>query len=209
MKTSDQTDKIYFGLFGVQQSLPTLKRDKAVEIKTDTGKFQFRFTPLDTIVETIKPLFKREELTLIQTVDIETITTRIAHVSGQWIESTTHLNKQQPNMRAFGAEVSYKRRYALSAILGIVTDDDVDAPRISATKGILETLSEDRRSVVIDSAEYIKDQIDENDWGAYETYVSFHDDERMALWSLLPSKCRSTLTKMHKTENDKQRTTAK
>lgn len=198
MKTSEQTDQIFQALFRTQQTLTTLKRDKQVTVKHQSGtSHTFKFAPLDSIMEVLKPIFDKAQLGLIQAVDMDCLTTRVFHVSGQWIESETFLNRQQANMQGFGAEVTYKRRYALSALLGIVTDEDGDAPRISATKGILENLPQDRQSVIVDSAEYIKDQWElENEWGAYEAYVDFQGDERTALWSLIPSKIRTKITKM-------------
>lgn len=206
MKTSEQTDKLFDALFRLQQSLPTLKRDKLVTVKHKSGgTHQFRFAPLDSIMEALKPLFDKAQLGLIQAVDMDCLTTRVFHTSGQWMESETFLNRLQANMQDFGAEITFKRRYALSALLGIVTDDDGDVPRISATKGVIEGLPEHRQSVIVDSAEYIKDQVEvENEWAAYETYQSFEDAERVALWGQLPSKVRSLLTKMHKEEIEKE-----
>jgi hypothetical protein len=207
MKTSDQVDKIFPAVLRVQQMLPTLKRDKQVTVKHQSGaSHTFKFAPLDSIMESLKPCLDKAELGVMQAVDTDCLVTRIIHSSGQWIESETFLNRQQANMQQFGAEITYKRRYALSAMLGIVTDDDGDVPRISATKGVIDQLPEQRQSAIIDSAEYIKDQMEsDNEWGGYETYVSFDGDERIALWGLLPSKVRSVLTKMHKDEIEKQR----
>lgn len=211
MKTSPEIDKIYPAILRVQQALPTLKRDKTVTVRHKSGgTHSFKFAPLDSIMEALKPIFDKCGIGVMQAVDMDCLVTRIIHESGQWIESETFLNRLQANMQDFGAEITFKRRYALSALLGVVTDDDGDVPRISATKGVLEGLDSHRQSIIVDSAEYMKDQMEsDNEWGAYETYISFQDDERMALWSLLPSKIRTTLTRMNKEENEKQRLSPK
>jgi hypothetical protein len=51
--------------------------------------------------------------------------TRVYHTSGGYIESVTPIICSRPNdPQAFGSGMTYSRRYALAAILGIVTDDD-------------------------------------------------------------------------------------
>jgi hypothetical protein len=59
------------------------------------------------------------------------LTTRIQHTSGQWQEATMMFpvsaagNSNQT--QSFGAALTYARRYALTSILCIAADEDVDA----------------------------------------------------------------------------------
>lgn len=67
-----------------------------------------------------------------------TVTTRLAHVSGEWIEDSISCRPKLEKIRddmnaaapkfptpnAIGSAVAYMRRYALGAMLNIVTDDD-------------------------------------------------------------------------------------
>lgn len=206
MKTSESIDALFPAFINLQQELKTLKRDKVVKVQGQKGSFEFRYTPLDSIMEYLTPLLGRQGLAISQAVGIDSITTRLMHKSGQWMEAETLLNKQHASMKDYGAEITYKRRYALSALLGIVSDEDVDVPRISATKGVLATLDENRQSVVVDTAEAIKDKHALEDfWGMYENYVGITDgEERTALWGLLPSNIRSELTRMNKEERAKE-----
>lgn len=202
MNTSETTLNIYPAFFNLQQELRTMKRDKVVKVKSDKGAFEFRYTPLDTIMEELRPLMGRQGLAVMQAVGVDLITTRLIHKSGEWIESQTMLNTKHANMKDYGGEITYKRRYALSALLGLVSDEDTDVPRHSATKGILATLEERRQSVIVDTAEYIKDQhAEKNEWEMYTSYVGITDsEERTALWGLLPSNIRTRLTAMHQEE---------
>jgi hypothetical protein len=200
MKTSEQVTKIYAAIYQLQVELEPIKRDKVVK----TSKYEFRYAPLDSIMENIKPLLKKNGLAIVQAVDSDVLTTRIIHESGEWLQSETHLNKEHANMQGFGGEVTYKRRYSLSSLLGIVADEDNDVPRISATQRSIEALSPRRQSFIADVAEIIKDKFnDGNEYGAYEEYVQISDqDERVALWSLLPSKVRTSLTNLNKAERE-------
>lgn len=203
MKTSAEIDKITQAVFNVQGDLKPIGRSKVVK----TGKYEFRYAPLDSIMDYLTPLMQRNGLVLMQAVDAETLTTRIMHTSGQWIESETHLNRDHANMQGFGGEVTYKRRYALSSLLGIVSDDDNDAPRHKPTGETFDNLTPRRQNFIADLAEIIKEKkSDGNEWGCFEEYSSVEDqEERIALWSLLPSDVRSLIKKLA----DEQRKGAK
>ena len=149
MKTSETTKEIYPAIIAVQSQMQTIPRDKDVKVRTQRGpEYSFKYAPLDSIMEYIKPLFAARGLAVVQAVDKESLTTRLIHTSGEWIESETHLNRDHANMQGFGGEVTYKRRYALSALIGLVSDDDNDAPKVrklrnGAVEGIGDDLPED------------------------------------------------------------------
>lgn len=69
------------------------------------------------------------------------------------------------------------------------------APKHSPTDGVV--IDEARRSVIVDTAESIKDHFSRDDMiGAYEDATGIVDvEEKTALWKLLPSNIRSALKK--------------
>lgn len=54
------------------------------------------------------------------------LVTMLAHVSGQWIKSFFPLNPSKMDSQGIGSAMTYGKRYSLSAMLGIVSDDDDD-----------------------------------------------------------------------------------
>lgn len=54
------------------------------------------------------------------------LVTMLAHTSGQWIKSYLPLSSGK-TCQQLGAEITYMKRYGLSAMLGIVSDEDVDS----------------------------------------------------------------------------------
>lgn len=62
-----------------------------------------------------------------------TITTRLMHSSGQWVESCLSMEpvSRQPGQKItpqdVGSCITYARRYGLSAMVGVAPDDDDDA----------------------------------------------------------------------------------
>lgn len=198
MKTSEQTDKVYAAVFAMQQALEPIERSKEVK----TGKYSFKYAPLDAIMEKIKPLFGAHQLALMQAVDADVLTTRLIHASGQWVESETHLNREHANMQGFGGEVTFKRRYALSALIGLVSDDDNDAPALKrgpqagARTGIGAELPEDWKIYLGDLADECSTLV--NRGRAPEALTRIEEsnldaDQRVYMEDQMDSKVRSAL----------------
>jgi len=204
MQTSQDIDKLSAAIFAVQGELKPITRSKVVK----TGKYEFRYAPLDSIMEIITPMMQRAGLVLIQAVNADSLVTRLMHTSGQWIQAETLLNRDHANMQGFGGEITYKRRYALSALLGIVSDEDNDVPKVTARGALtdaMESLTTRKQNMVTDLAEIIKEKFSEGlEIAAYEEYKGLSDNEEiMALWSLLPSNVRSSIKRL--VEADKQK----
>ena len=198
MKTSTETDKIYPAIFAMQQALEPIERTKTVK----TGKYSFSYAPLDAIMDKIKPLFASNGLAVILGVDADVLTTRLIHMSGQWVESETFLNRDHANMQGFGGEVTYKRRYALSALIGLVADDDNDAPaakrgpQAGARTGIGADLPEDWKIYLGDLADEITTLVNRGrttDALARIEEANLEADQRVYMEDQMDSKVRSTL----------------
>jgi len=100
-----------------------------------------------------------------------------------------------------GAVQTYLRRYLWVAALEIVEHDALDGTVGSDKKTIKPTdgaiVSKDRQHIIADVAIAIADRINADDLiGAYEEYLGITDqEEKVALWALLPSNVRSALKK--------------
>lgn len=55
-----------------------------------------------------------------------TLVTMLAHVSGQWIKSDFPLIPKNMDSQSIGSAMTYAKRYSLSCMLGIVSDDEDD-----------------------------------------------------------------------------------
>ncbi len=73
------------------------------------------------------------------------LVTMLAHVSGQWMKSFFPLVSSQNTSQAIGSAMTYAKRYSLSAMIGIVADDEDDdgeasMPQNKVVNGRLEKL---------------------------------------------------------------------
>jgi hypothetical protein len=100
-----------------------------------------------------------------------------------------------------GAVQTYIRRYLWVAALEVVEHDALDGTVGSEKKTIKPTdgviVSKDRQNIIADVAIAVADRINADDLiGAYEEYLGITDqEEKVALWALLPSNVRSALKK--------------
>jgi hypothetical protein len=97
--------------------------------KDAKGVHNSRYTTLASIVEAITPTLISNKLVLMQEPTTNefgvAISTSILHESGASIDFgplTMPLAKNEP--QAVGSAISYARRYALVAVLGLASDDD-------------------------------------------------------------------------------------
>lgn len=115
-------------LVEVQSELPTMPKSSQA--------YGYKYTDLDTITQTIKPILKKHGIGYMQSVggtsaDSMTLTTRIFNDKGQYIEDTAVLptiaSTKNNAAQTLGMSITYMRRYALCAMFGITSDEDVDA----------------------------------------------------------------------------------
>lgn len=90
--------------------------------------YKSKYATLDNILEEIKEPLKKANLTFAQMPmeggKLKTILLEVE--SGESIESTMDILITKSDPQAQGSAITYARRYALSAILGIATDEDDD-----------------------------------------------------------------------------------
>jgi len=117
--------ELYKALAAFQDEVPTIK-------KNATG-YGYKFADLEEINKVIKPLLKKHGLGYTQPLDNWCLRTVLFHIeSGETIESTVSIPsdvelKGQNTFQVMGSAITYLRRYSLSSILGLVTDEDADA----------------------------------------------------------------------------------
>lgn len=92
------------------------------------GGRQYRYADLPSVLAAIKPTLSDCGLVLVQSIDGTELTTRIIHAAtGEVLESRLPLDFSGLSWHQIGSAISYGRRYALTALLGLAPDDDDDA----------------------------------------------------------------------------------
>lgn len=127
MNTSQEVKNIYSAIIKARPEISPIARTKSAR--------NYKYATLDTVIELLSVVLPKYELGWVQSIGTTdgrpVLVTRIIHTSGEWIEDTlplvqTKLAGGANESQELGASITYFKRYALSAMFGIATDDDTD-----------------------------------------------------------------------------------
>lgn len=107
---------------------------KAVKKDGENPFFKSKFATLDNIIANVSGVLGKNGLSFSQFPDGQGLTTILMHSSGEWIMANFTMIPKDNSPQAYGSMLSYSRRYALSAILGLATEEDDDGNSASTAK---------------------------------------------------------------------------
>lgn len=127
MKTSNEVNNIFSAQISMQSELQ--------DIGKDSKGYGYSYTSFESLVRYLRPLLTKHGLGFIQTSTTEGdrigVTTRLIHKSGEWVEDTFTVPlvalAKMNDYQVAGSAITYLKRYGLSAIVGIASDEDADA----------------------------------------------------------------------------------
>lgn len=102
--------------------------------------FKSKYADLASVWDACRLPLSKHGLAVIQTTEptdngrVRVITT-LAHSSGQWVRGTLDVAPTQNTPQGMGSALTYCRRYALAAMVGVAPDDDDDGNAASSRNG--------------------------------------------------------------------------
>jgi hypothetical protein len=122
MKSSELINELASALCAAQSQMGGAVKDSANPF------FKSSYADLTSVIKAIKQPFADNGLSYTQfPVSNENgvgVSTRLMHISGQWLEMEYTLPTVKKDPQASGSAISYARRYALQSIAGIPTAED-------------------------------------------------------------------------------------
>ncbi len=122
MKCSNSTTQISAALAAAQGEMGTAKKT------ADNPYFKSRYADLASCIEATRGALSAHGLAVVQTADCDgdlaIVETRLTHTSGEYFESRTVLKPVKADPQGMGSAVTYARRYAYMAIVGLAAEDD-------------------------------------------------------------------------------------
>lgn len=127
--TDNEGGKLAAALAKAQLAFAPVKRDKKVVVKTKTGgQYEFSYAPLDSILEAVRKPLSDNGLVVVQLLDDGDLVTMLLHDSGERLSGSMAL-PQTTDIQGLGSAITYLRRYAIQALLGIAAEEDDDGNR--------------------------------------------------------------------------------
>lgn len=123
LETSESIAKLAASLAKAQGSMRAALKDSV------NPHFRSRYADLAGVWDACREPLASNGLAIVQTPgEISersiTLTTLLCHESGEWMRSAFTIPVSKPDAQGVGSAVTYARRYALAAMVGIVQDDD-------------------------------------------------------------------------------------
>lgn len=95
---------------------------------SENPHFRSKYADLASVWDACRDALSKNELAVIQNLsggpDTITITTTLAHSSGEFMTSSLTLRPTKPDPQGIGSAATYGRRYGLAAIVGVAPEDD-------------------------------------------------------------------------------------
>lgn len=171
-------------LAAAQSEFPPIERSRDVKVTTKSGgSYTFAYAPLDAILNAVRPALAKNGLAVSQLLanvnGAPALKTMLLHEGGELLQDSCPLPTNGSTMSAqeFGSLVTYLRRYALVAVLGIATEEDDDGNHTSGN-----TATRDAHDAYVQAT---KDATKPS-----EVVISFGKNKGVALGSLTPAQLR-------------------
>jgi hypothetical protein len=112
--------------------MKALGKAKSAQIKSEKGNYSYQYADLADVIDVYRGPLSDNALAVTQTLRIAdghmVLVTKLAHESGEFIDSEYPLaNYTRPQEQ--GSAITYARRYAVTALLGIAAEEDDDGKR--------------------------------------------------------------------------------
>jgi hypothetical protein len=125
MNKSEKTEALFAALSKAQGVMSAAAKNRANPF------FKSNYADLASIWEVCRKPLADNGLAVLQPVTITpegnvAVETVLAHVSDQWASSVVTLKPTKNDPQGVGSAITYAKRYGLSALVGVVTDDEDD-----------------------------------------------------------------------------------
>jgi hypothetical protein len=212
VKTSDSIANIAAALALAQGAMTGAAKGKI------NPHFKSKYADLESVVDAIKKPLTDNGIAFVQFLctnekDELGVETMLMHSSGEWIRGDPYyIPVAKHDAQGFGSAATYCRRYSLMAACGIAPEDDDGNAAASAKpsksplpepipaniegKERLGNMTDEQQAFMREQAMIVmglhKDGADLVGWVDAQ---HFDNEEKLALWYLLPSDVRSTFKK--------------
>jgi hypothetical protein len=177
MKTSETMAKLAPALASALAEIHNASKD------SKNPHFKSSYASLASVIDATKATLAVHGLVVVQAPGWNdgrvTVTTRIVHASGEWIEATAEAPIAKADPQGVGSAVTYLRRYSLAALCGITQEDDdgETASRRPAKPAPKRISSADWTQLASDVAS-LGDRINDKARAEMKAVISERDEDR-------------------------------
>jgi phage tail tape-measure protein len=131
MKTSESINELGAALALAQAEMGHAAKDAV------NPHFRSKYANLASIIDACRGALTKNAIAVIQSPAMDrenrtvSVTTRLVHSSGQWVEGELEAEVAKTDPQAIGSAITYLRRYGLAALTSVASDDDDGAAAVA------------------------------------------------------------------------------
>lgn len=134
MNQSQEVNDLFSALSKAQATIKGALKDSTNPF------FKSKYADLESVWDACREPLTAHGLSVIQTTEFSPdagiyVVTTLGHSSGQWIKGTLPIMAIKQDPQGIGSAITYARRYALAAIVGLVQVDDDGESAMGHVKG--------------------------------------------------------------------------
>jgi len=124
MRTSENINELGAALALAQAEMGHAAKDAV------NPHFRSKYANLASIIDACRGALTKNGIAVIQSPEFDyssravSVTTRLVHSSGQWVEGNIGAEVAKSDPQAIGSAITYLRRYGLAALTSVASDDD-------------------------------------------------------------------------------------
>lgn len=142
--TDERDNEFLVALVAMQADLPVITKN------AENPHFKSKFADLASIIQAVRPVLVKHGFAVTQLPGQRkgqpTLVTVLWHASGGSVRSEMLLCMAKNDPQGQGSALTYARRYALSSILGLATEEDDDGNAASVVAEPAKAATETRPS---------------------------------------------------------------
>lgn len=136
---SETINELATALAKAQAAFTHVKKDKTARIEMKAGgAYTYRYADLGSTWDVARKALTDNGLSVVQAPSFADgwieLTTVLLHSSGQYISSAIRTRASENDVKSLGSAITYLRRYAFSAMTGLVADEDDDGDGSNASQ---------------------------------------------------------------------------
>ena len=128
MRTSETIGALATAMALMQSEIENVTKDRVNTFFAKDPNSKPTYATLAAVLDVCRPALAKHDLSVVQFPGNDgamvTVTTRLMHKSGEWLESTCGAVPMKADAQQVGSVVTYLRRYSLAALCGVTQDDD-------------------------------------------------------------------------------------
>ena len=130
--TAEQIGALYTALAAAAGGFAPVAKTKEVKIRSDKGAYSYSYAPLNSLVAATRPALAQQGVVVLlpPSGEMGTIHMIVSHKAGGRLVVTLEFRPNERDIKLWGGQTTYLRRYLYQGFFMLDGDDELDADKL-------------------------------------------------------------------------------